>query len=50
MKKKDLISEISKNTGIEQIAVQAVLDQFTALVKKKSLMEKRSSLEVLAVF
>ena len=35
MKKKDLISEISKNTGIEQIAVHAVLDQFTALVKKK---------------
>ena len=35
MKKKDLISEISKNTGIEQMAVHAVLDQFTALVKKK---------------
>jgi DNA-binding protein HU-beta len=35
MKKKDLISEISKNTGIEQIAVHAVLDQFTALVKEK---------------
>ena len=35
MKKKDLISEISKRVGVEQIVVQTILDQFTDLVKEK---------------
>ena len=35
MKKKDLIQEISKNTGVEQVVVNAVLSHFTHLVMQK---------------
>ncbi len=34
MKKKDIISHISKNTGVEQVAVDAVIASFMDLVKQ----------------
>ena len=35
MKKKDLIAEIARNSGLEQVIVSAVLAHFTHLVKEK---------------